>query len=50
MYLAPEVKLGHGYTKKADIFSLGMLLYEVIYHIPPLDFGYSDPNDDQKKE
>ncbi|KLL05309.1 MAG: hypothetical protein MRERV_2c031 [Mycoplasmataceae bacterium RV_VA103A] len=34
-YVAPEVLQGQLYTPKADIYSLGMIMYEIITGIPP---------------
>ncbi|EPY49778.1 AGC/AKT protein kinase Gad8 [Schizosaccharomyces cryophilus OY26] len=34
-YLAPELLLGHGYTKVVDWWTLGVLLYEMITGLPP---------------
>lgn len=31
-YLAPEVYAGHGYDRRADWWSLGVLFYECIYN------------------
>ncbi|CFW92820.1 putative Non-specific protein-tyrosine kinase [endosymbiont DhMRE of Dentiscutata heterogama] len=34
-YVAPEVLQGETYTQKLDIYSLGMVMYEIITGIPP---------------
>jgi serum/glucocorticoid-regulated kinase 2 len=34
-YLAPELLLGHGYTKVVDWWTLGILLYEMLTGLPP---------------
>jgi serine/threonine protein kinase len=34
-YIAPEVLRGQGYTKAADIYSFGIIMYEVISGLPP---------------
>ncbi|KLL04571.1 MAG: hypothetical protein MRERV_17c006 [Mycoplasmataceae bacterium RV_VA103A] len=34
-YVAPEVLMGNSYTQAADIYSLGMIMYEIITGIPP---------------
>lgn len=36
-YLAPEVYAGHGYDKRADWWSLGVLFYECIYNKRPFE-------------
>jgi serine/threonine protein kinase len=35
MYLAPEIWSGEGYTSKSDIYSCGIVLYEMITGNPP---------------
>ena len=42
-YLAPEVLMGGHYTKGADIWSLGLILYQMC----SLSFPFSTPNPDQ---
>ncbi|RIA95461.1 kinase-like domain-containing protein [Glomus cerebriforme] len=34
-YIAPEILRGQNYTKAADIYSLGIIMYEVISGLPP---------------
>ncbi|CAB4438005.1 unnamed protein product [Rhizophagus irregularis] len=34
-YVAPEIIRGHDYTKAADIYSFGIIMYEVISGLPP---------------
>jgi len=34
-YMAPEVLKGGKYTQKSDIYSLGMIMYELITGLPP---------------
>ncbi|GES87610.1 kinase-like domain-containing protein [Rhizophagus clarus] len=34
-YIAPEVLRGQNYTKAADIYSFGIIMYEVISELPP---------------
>jgi serine/threonine protein kinase len=34
-YIAPEVLRGQNYTKAADIYSFGIIMYEVISGLPP---------------
>jgi len=44
-YIAPEVLEGHGYNFPADIFSLGVLFYEMICGTLPFGNGMEDPQE-----
>ncbi|PKI83216.1 hypothetical protein MVES_002856 [Malassezia vespertilionis] len=46
-YLAPELLLGHGYTKSVDWWTLGVLLYEMLTGLPP--FYSEDVNEMYRK-
>jgi serine/threonine protein kinase len=43
-YMAPEILRGQNYTKAADIYSFGIIMYEVISELPP----YYDVAHDEK--
>jgi serine/threonine protein kinase len=43
-YVAPEILRGRGYTQAADIYSFGIIMYEVISGFPP----YHDVEIDEK--
>jgi len=43
-YVAPEVLRGQPYTQKADIYSLGMIMYEVLTGYPPFTNESHDTN------
>lgn len=34
-YLAPEILSGHGQKKSADWWALGIIIYELIFGLPP---------------
>jgi serine/threonine protein kinase len=40
-YLAPEVIMGKGHGKQVDMWSLGVLLYEMISGVNPFKNGRS---------
>lgn len=46
-YLAPELLLGHGYSKAVDWWTLGVLLYEMLTGLPP--FYSEDVNEMYRK-
>lgn len=46
-YLSPEVILGKGHNRATDWWSLGILIYEMIFGIPPF---YSQKQDDMFKK
>ena len=39
IYMAPEILRGKYYTTKADIWSLGIVLYELLYGFCPYEAG-----------
>ncbi|EXX67155.1 Ypk2p [Rhizophagus irregularis DAOM 197198w] len=43
-YVAPEVLRGQNYTKAADIYSFGIIMYEVISGLPPYHDVSHDKN------
>jgi serine/threonine protein kinase len=43
-YIAPEILRGQNYTKAADIYSLGIIMYEVISGLPPYHDMSHDKN------
>ncbi|GBC40544.2 kinase-like domain-containing protein [Rhizophagus irregularis DAOM 181602=DAOM 197198] len=43
-YIAPEILLGRAYTKAADIYSFGIMMYEVISGLPPFHDVSHDEN------
>lgn len=43
--MAPEVLEGDNYTNKADIWSLGVVYYQMLFG----DYPYNAPNEDQLK-
>jgi len=47
IFIAPEIVLNKGHDKSADIWSLGVLIYEMLFGTNPF-FDYDDPNIDQK--
>ena len=42
LFLAPEVHLGKGYTKSADLWSLGVLIYLMLFEAFPFDVKAED--------
>ncbi|RIA81490.1 kinase-like domain-containing protein, partial [Glomus cerebriforme] len=43
-YIAPEILRGQNYTKAADIYSFGIIMYEVISGLPPYHNVSHDKN------
>src|SRR6185437_8050809 len=43
-YMAPEVLKGEKYTPAADIYSLGMVMYEILTCLPPYSEQAHDTN------
>ncbi|RIA78713.1 kinase-like domain-containing protein, partial [Glomus cerebriforme] len=43
-YIAPEILRGYNYTKAADIYSFGIIMYEVISGLPPYHNMRHDEN------
>ena len=37
LYMAPEILFGHAYNYKVDVWSLGVLLYEMIFGYCPYE-------------
>lgn len=37
IYMAPEILRGHDYTNRADIWSLGCVLFELLYGVCPFE-------------
>ncbi len=37
IYMAPEILKGRPYSTKADIYSLGVMLYEILYGVAPFE-------------
>lgn len=35
MYMAPEINTKNQYSESSDIWALGIMLYEMLFHCPP---------------
>ena len=44
-YMAPEMLMGKNYSFGIDVWSVGVILYELFYGKLPYGFGMTDPND-----
>ena len=42
-YMAPEILLGHGYTYSVDLWSAGVILFELLFGKLPYGEGLEDP-------
>ncbi|CAG9330980.1 PKG_34 [Blepharisma stoltei] len=48
-YMAPEVILGSGYSVQADLWSLGILIYEFLFGRVPFGEDFNDPHEIYEK-